>query len=660
MPRLCLNMIVKDERANLPRCLNSTAGHVTAAVIYDTGSTDGTQEFCRQFFAERKIPCNVIPGKFENFEQARNAALMYGQTTFRNKWDYLLLMDADMELVVEKPLPVLTAESYAVVQRQGGMTYHNVRLLRKGSPARYHGVTHEYLSISEQQLLPDDVIWFADHATGSTRGEKYARDTRLLEGYLAEHPNDARSLFYLAQTQRDRGHHKQAIETYIKRIAVGGWDEEVWYARLQVARSYRALGYEGEFVLKALEAYNARPSRAEPLYDLARHYREQKDQQHVGWLFANMGAKIPYPGDLLFVEQWIYDWGFVEEQSILGAYNDKTKVMGYAAADKLSLMKEAPEGVREQARRNLYWYLRPLKELAPSFKAVRIPDVNPDKTYVNSNPSVAIASDGLMAVVRTVSYRIRPDGTYDYNGLVSIRTTNYLCRFDPKNLSLSESVELQRPTGLPPPVSTEVLDMEDMRLIPHGGRVYANTCMLEQNTEWWREQYFVEVNPATGETTNPRRIDPQEWPKRHEKNWMPILGEKAFMYRPGVVIDWNGAVVKSHAPTLATDQFSGGGQVVPLDDGWVAIVHEARPDPTNGKRFYQHRFVWFDETFALQKVSRPFVFFDKQIEFAAGLAFVCNDRPVANQFIVSFGVLDREAWIATVAEHEVRSLIWQA
>ena len=96
---LCLNMIVKNEMANLERCLTAVADHIACWVIADTGSTDGTQDFIRAFFAARNIPGELHSIPFHNFEQARNAALDCAYAS-PLACDYILFADADMELVV--------------------------------------------------------------------------------------------------------------------------------------------------------------------------------------------------------------------------------------------------------------------------------------------------------------------------------------------------------------------------------------------------------------------------------------------------------------------------------------------------------------------------------------------------------------------------------
>src|SRR5262249_42110787 len=289
--KLCLNMIVKNEVANLPLCLGAVVDHIDYWVIGDTGSTDGTQDFLKSFFAERSIPGELHSFPFHNFEQARNAALDCAAAT-PLAYDYLLLDDADMELVVEEPdfRERLQAPGYRLIQRtDSNMSYSNVRLIARSSGARYHGVTHEYLDV------PGGVedlrgVWYKDHASGSNRVDKFERDIRLLKGALEKEPENHRYWFYLAQSYRDAGRTAEAIEAYAKRAAMGGGEEEPWCARLEEARCRRAMGDEAGFVSQMIAAFNHRPHRAEPLYDLARSYRE-RGMNDASLLFAEPGLK---------------------------------------------------------------------------------------------------------------------------------------------------------------------------------------------------------------------------------------------------------------------------------------------------------------------------------------------------------------------------------
>jgi glycosyltransferase involved in cell wall biosynthesis len=131
-------MIVKNEMANLERCLGSVADHIDCWVIGDTGSTDGTQDFIKSFFAARNLPGELHSIPFHNFEQARNAALDCAYAS-PLAYDYLLFDDADMELVVEDHgfRDKLDAPGYQLLQRtDSGLTYWNTRLVRRDAGAR--------------------------------------------------------------------------------------------------------------------------------------------------------------------------------------------------------------------------------------------------------------------------------------------------------------------------------------------------------------------------------------------------------------------------------------------------------------------------------------------------------------------------------------------
>jgi len=90
--KLSLCLIVKNEKDNLPRCLNSAKSYVDEIIVVDTGSEDGTPEIAAQYGAK------VYYFQWcDDFAAARNYAI--SQAT----GDWILMLDADEELIVESP-----------------------------------------------------------------------------------------------------------------------------------------------------------------------------------------------------------------------------------------------------------------------------------------------------------------------------------------------------------------------------------------------------------------------------------------------------------------------------------------------------------------------------------------------------------------------------
>ena len=469
---LCLNMIVKNEMANLERCLSAVAPYIACWVIGDTGSTDGTQEFIRSFFAARNIPGELHSFPFENFEQARNAALDCAAAS-PLAYDYLLFADADMELVVEDSEfgARLEAPGYRLIQRAAsGLTYWNTRLVRRDAGARYHGVTHEYLDVpgGVKELQG---VWYKDHASGANRKVKFERDIRLLSAALEKEPGSHRYWFYLAQSYRDAGRTAEAAEAYAKRAAMGGWDEEAWYARLQEARCLRQMGDEGGFLRQALAAFNQRPQRAEPLYDLARFYRE-RGMNAASVMFAEQGLAMKQPDqDILFLEDFVYQAGFQEEFSIAANYAraPAQKDRGFAACNWLALNRTIPERTRNLAISNLHFYIESAAKMMPSFAARQVGFAAP-AGYRPTNPSIARQGNEFVLVQQTVNYTIDhaiPDGDdrhYTTPNGAPVNTRNFLLRLD-DDLAIRSSTEILPPEGMPAwPVASGVRGLAALRL----------------------------------------------------------------------------------------------------------------------------------------------------------------------------------------------------
>jgi len=653
-------MIVKNEVDRIERCLRSVAHYIDCYVIVDTGSTDGTPDKIKELL--HPIPGEIHHAPFINFSQARNAALDAARAS-KLEFDYMLLMDADMELRVDNPdalarhfhSPVL-----ALLQKAGGTSYWNTRLLSRYRDGNYVGATHEYLDAGE--CVPLEGVWFYDHADGSNRKEKFERDVALLLPEVEADPKNARSWFYLGQSYRDAGRHQEALDAYKKRVDLGGWEEEVFVSQMNVAHSYKELGNEDAFVRNMLDAYNLRPIRVEPLYDLAKHYRE-KGNNNLAAMFAKRGMEIPKPNDMLFVSDHAHDVGCREEFSIAAFYDDKLRDQGFRVCDSLALDKRAEHYTRDLARANLYHYIRTL-DAYMHVTQKKIPFTPPDG-YVAMNPSIIRTwGAGYMVNVRCVNYTINEWGQYLIragDGTVTndnpINTRNFL-------ISMTEDRELFRPVELQwsrsPALYPLVTGLEDVRLFTHGpeaiGSVHALANIREMNADGWCEQHLVElwISHDEAQVKGVTHIKPRE--RHHEKNWMPIEGffKHAAMYRLGQTIDPTGDIV-NHRNDYSSETLSGGGQVLEIHRGpytgySIAIVHEARPNPhRNGQRYYNHRFVVFDQQLNVKKISRPFVFQDKQIEFAAGIALNHNYLAEPTEVTISFGVRDCEAWIAVVS-----------
>lgn len=670
--KLCWNAIVKNESARILRAAASVAPHISCFVIADTGSTDNTVELLTDFFSRAKIPGKVVRCGFHDFSQARNVALFAAVNSSDLDFDYLLLMDADMELKVLDPhwtdMYPRDAASYDMMQVAGTLHYANRRLAKRHPTMNggYLGVTHEYLNLDTGGCVPLEKALFIDHADGANRPDKVKRDIKLLKGGLEKEPKNARYMYYLAQSYKDIGKYDKAIKWYQRRIDAGGWDQEVWSAQYSLASCHGALGQEAEFIRGMLGAYNLRPTRAEPLHDLAVYYRG-KEKPVLANLLAETAIDIPYSQDQLFVNDYVYSVGALQEFSISAFYvpHPNKRAMGYKATNQITLKKSPYARERDLARNNMWHYYAPLKEFCPSYASIPIA-FTPPENWIALNPSIARINGGLCGVIRTVNYRIDEQGRYIIRGTDGtcnatnpISTRNYYVVFDPNTLA----VKVKHEIGSSPHVDADqqikfdlVIGYEDMRLYGVGKEAWISATVRELEPDGPCEQVRARLGFTFDENCRTRDLV-RMLRRGHEKNWMPIEGtDHHFMYRCDEVVGGSGLSMFKRETPVVVDTFAGGSQVIKVQDGYLAVVHEARQIPGDPKRFYMHRFVAWDKDFNLAKVSMPFYLDNKGIEFVAGL--VLDEGDDRSRLILSFGERDCEARIATVSIEDVTRMLW--
>lgn len=655
-PRICLNMIVKNEAAILERCLASVLPLIDCYVICDTGSSDTTVATIRAFFERHGRQGEVHTIDFVHFEHARNRALELCRAAPLD-FDYILLTDADMELVLED-LDIkgrLGKPAYTVRQTQQ-ISYDNVRLVRRAVPAHYVGVTHEYLHLDEPPTRLEGA-WFIDHACGANRADKFERDIALLLAALEREPGNVRYMFYLAQSYRDGGQTRQALAWYERRIAAGGWAEEVWYAKYMVALCHKSLGDGGRFVQGCLDAYNFRPTRAEPLHALAQYYRLQ-GQHDACMLFCEPAWALPYPEhDTLFVDDRVYQVGLREEMSVSGFYSalEDRRHKGHAACMQLTTCRAAPEATRLLARSNTRYYVRAAAELFPGYRTQDL-TLSVEAGYHPMNPSLCWHEGRVMGVVRTVNYTLETGVYHLPAGEKVYRTQNYLVELSADGAVVHSRKMLDRTR---PRLHGPVRGLEDCRLFSWRGGLWASCTLRDRNARGRCEIALLEIDPD-GQVKCARRNGAVA-PELHQKNWMPLVrgDELLLLYSldPTRVLRYDAAAgqpapFQESVPRWALEHCRGGSQAIRIPGGWLALVHEVL-EVEPGRRWYFHRFVRLDEELQVAGVSDPFYFLEKGVEFCAGLLHDARRR----RLVASFGVQDRRACLAYFAEEAVLSLL---
>jgi len=304
----CLSMIVKNEAPVIRRCLDSVRSIIDYWVIVDTGSTDGTQDVIRENFGD--LSGELIERPWVDFAYNRSEALNLA----RGRADYLLVIDADETLQSTEgfEMPLLSADSYDIEVRCGAFTCARKQLLRSSLPWHYEGVLHEYACCHEarsEEFLHS--LWIASYRDGARARDPqtYFRDAQTLERALRDEPNNARYVFYLAQTYVLLKEFDLALRHYKRRVEMGGQNDEVWFSLYQIAQleQFNAKPW-AEVMQQYLTAYEFMPDRAEPLLHIGVNYQAKGDY-HTAHHFFSLAMKIPHPGNnRLFVERHIYEY----------------------------------------------------------------------------------------------------------------------------------------------------------------------------------------------------------------------------------------------------------------------------------------------------------------------------------------------------------------
>lgn len=370
---VCLSMIVRNEEKVLPRCLRSVAPLIDAWAIVDTGSTDGTERVIREHLGhlpgelvrrphpERTWLDRVLNRGHFDFAANRNVAL---DAARRSGCDYALVIDADEEIRILDGFPAvwpeLTADRYCANFRvsDDGRVWHRTLLIKNAHPWRWVHPIHEALhsddpNASAALIHGIEVPSYSDGARNVDKRAKYLRDAKALEAAIRENPDEPRYWFYLGQSYASAGEHMRALDAYRKRYSMpGGWDEERWYALYQQAPLQGILGAHWKWVRDCyLEAFNARPWRAEPLW-AAGVISAEHGELGIAEVHLRHAASLPIPQDSFLLDTNVYNWRAADDLAAVYAGMGRADDC-LAVLRKLLDSGKCPDEERERIASNL-------------------------------------------------------------------------------------------------------------------------------------------------------------------------------------------------------------------------------------------------------------------------------------------------------------------
>lgn len=670
--KICLAMILQNDESVIESCLSSVSGIVDCVCICTSGVNDRTLDIVEFFGRATGIPVKIYPQEWAAGQQNKTELVLAAQQMMKElrfplNTSYILTLDPNQELRIEYEFHKrrLQEDAYLLLEKTPTLATYQLHLLRASFPWKSIGKERGYW-VTERLLTHTKLRGLVvQQQIDEKEEDRLQKEIEISLARLALDPGNPSHLFSLAQSYRAMGRVQEALFNYKLLIPNEKEKEKVWFSKYMVAECHELLGEWGDALYWYLEAYQDFPDRAESLGKVAAHYRNLS-QNNLAYIFAKYGTQVPFPeNQQLFSTAPFEEYQFLEELSI-AAYYTPFKEEGLKAASDLTITKEAPRASREQAYRNMLFYVEKLPKARFQPIEVDLPLIREgfEERYHPMNPSICKVEHGYKLNCRAVNYTqvgAKVFETIDEQGM--FRTKNFLINYTDDFTKVSQQEVIE---NLPREriCSLRIDGLEDCRIFQFDhdiwftcttgdtnptGTLQTSLCKLEMNS--FGKKIFVEkLVPLKGPD-----------PYRCEKNWLPFIKDgqlyTIYSYDPFIINkpnietgEWE--VVHEHEPPYDFSSFRGSAAPIPFDDGYLMIVHEVvfLPDYS---RCYLHRFLYLDKEFMLTKASVPFVFQHQGVEYCCSMVLDSLGR----QLVIPIGIEDREAYLCFLDLDVVYSLL---
>lgn len=339
---LVLAMMVKNEEKRITVSFDSVREICKTFVILDTGSTDTTISVCEKYCARHGIKLYLKTAPFVNFCETRNVLLDFADEVLEGP-HFLLMLDSNDELQgvqnLKKFVETFSGQQTGFHLKQQWLSgkktdsYYNVRLVISHNGWRYKGVVHEYIckndsvqTASEIMMLSDVVLFQDRNKDDDKSAKRFVRDKKMLYEDLLKHPNESRTIFYLAQTCGCLANFSEAYRYYKMRLNFVDFIEEVYHSYYRLGEVSHTLNCPWEETMMWYLSSFAHSQRVEPLIKLAEYYMTHSADGKAGscpeiaWIFSNAAMLMMYPyNNILFVDSWVYVYKRHHLASIISA-----------------------------------------------------------------------------------------------------------------------------------------------------------------------------------------------------------------------------------------------------------------------------------------------------------------------------------------------------
>lgn len=284
-------MICRNEVHCIERCLNSCKWMVDCYRIVDTGSTDNTIEIIKRVMGD--IPGEILVHPWTgHFANHRNQALPEIGFCGMGSEDYILMMDADDEMVIGMPFlkSALVDPCYSIANVDGEMSNYRPHLWKLGLGVKWILARHEVQDgLPTRSLLRPEQIKILIHHEGarSNNPNKGIEDAVAIFQDMQNYPKESSIYryytFLAACCCVDTQIFDKAMyyfKEFLRNADESDSIENIWMAHNLLATCAFMLHHPTNEVVEAyMSAINADPERLESYFLLARLLIDQNCMQ---------------------------------------------------------------------------------------------------------------------------------------------------------------------------------------------------------------------------------------------------------------------------------------------------------------------------------------------------------------------------------------------